>query len=153
MVFEAWWVLVVSKYFADHTKLNYSFQVCGGTIIIGPLVYALYQFMMGRLTEDKLKLSVPTLWVWYFNFIHGPLVYNQLRDRGSFQVLYIWRLPYNITNVPVYIATSIVYAVPVNFWSFSMAAVDTFFLSVCLAFNGFFNDLMDMFAEVDNLVE
>lgn len=63
------------------------------------------------------------------------------------------RLPYNITNVPVYIATSIAYAVPVNFWSFSMAAVDTFFLSVCLAFNGFFNDLMDMFTEVDNLVE
>lgn len=62
-------------------------------------------------------------------------------------------LPYDITTLPAYSATWLAYAITINFCVFSIAAVDTFYLSICVAFNAYFNDLMDMFADVDKLVE
>lgn len=38
-------------------------------------------------------------------------------------------------------------------YAFSITGIDAFFLSVALAFIGFFNDLKDMFTEIDNYLE
>lgn len=114
--------------------------ICGWASIIGSAAYALYHYLRGTLTEDKIKTAVPSLYVCIF----CPLIQFNLI------CLWIWiRLPYDLTNFPAYLITSICYAIAVNFWIFSIAATDTFFMSLCVSFDGCFKDLMDMYEDID----
>lgn len=51
--------------------------------------------------------------------------------------------------MPYFAPTYAAYGVATFFWVFSLASIDAFLMAFCIAINGCFNDLIDMFADID----